>query len=205
MDVQSRNDIQSAALAFNGMADSLRTLYESWESKVLEPTLDLKQANEQITAQARELSVLNHKLGVQLQELNMKRDVAGRASAAKTRFAAAASHDLYQPMHAVGLLDKILAERQSSPEISGLLNEIQLSVSALESLFETLLDISRLDALVLYRGTPSATLLTTTLVSFLTLAAAAQEFPRPLLPRSAGATPVSLYHAPAPGSYRAIP
>ena len=146
IDVQSRDEIQSVAIAFNRMADSLRTLYESLESKVLERTLDLKQANEQITAQARELSLLNDKLGIQLQELNLKRDAADRASAAKTRFVAAASHDLRQPMHAVGLLVGILAERQISPEISGLLNKIQLSVSALENLFETLLDISRLDA-----------------------------------------------------------
>ncbi|HTB88838.1 MAG TPA: ATP-binding protein [Steroidobacteraceae bacterium] len=146
IDVQSRDEIQSVAIAFNGMADSLRTLYESLESKVLERTLDLKQANEQITTQARELSVLNGKLGVQLQELNVKRDAADRASAAKTRFVAAASHDLRQPMHAVGLLVGILAERQISPEISALLTKIQLSVSALENLFETLLDISKLDA-----------------------------------------------------------
>jgi signal transduction histidine kinase/CheY-like chemotaxis protein len=146
IDVQSRDEIQSVAIAFNGMAESLRTLYESLESKVLERTRDLKQANEQITTQARELSVLNDKLGVQLQELNVKRDAADRASAAKTRFVAAASHDLRQPMHAVGLLVGILAERQISPEISALLNQIQLSVAALENLFETLLDISRLDA-----------------------------------------------------------
>jgi signal transduction histidine kinase/CheY-like chemotaxis protein len=146
IDIQSRDEIQSVAAAFNGMAESLRTLYESLESKVLERTLDLAQANERISAQARELSALNARLGVQLQELNIKREAADRASAAKTRFVAAASHDLRQPMHAVGLLVGILAERQISPEISGLLNKIQLSVAALENLFETLLDISRLDA-----------------------------------------------------------
>jgi signal transduction histidine kinase/CheY-like chemotaxis protein len=146
IDVHSRDEIQSVAIAFNGMADSLRALYESLESKVLERTRDLAQANEQITTQARELSVLNDKLGVQLHELNVKREAADRASAAKTRFVAAASHDLRQPMHAVGLLVGILAERQISPEIGALLNKIQLSVSALENLFETLLDISRLDA-----------------------------------------------------------
>jgi signal transduction histidine kinase/CheY-like chemotaxis protein len=146
IDVHSRDEIQSVAIAFNGMADSLRTLYESLESKVLERTRDLKQANEQITTQARELSVLNDKLGVQLRELNVKRDAADRASAAKTRFVAAASHDLRQPMHAVGLLVGILADRQISPEIGALLTKIQLSVSALENLFETLLDISKLDA-----------------------------------------------------------
>jgi signal transduction histidine kinase/CheY-like chemotaxis protein len=146
IDVQSRDEIQLVATAFNGMADSLRTLYESLESKVLERTRDLAQANDQITAQARELSLLNGKLGVQLQELNVKRDAADRASAAKTRFVAAASHDLRQPMHAVGLLVGILAERRISPEISALLTKIKLSVSALENLFETLLDISKLDA-----------------------------------------------------------
>ena len=146
IEIESRDEIQSVATAFNGMADSLRTLYESLESKVLARTRDLAQANEQITTQARELSVLNGKLGVQLEELKVKREAADRASAAKTRFVAAASHDLRQPMHAVGLLVGILAERQISPEISGLLNKIQHSVSALENLFETLLDISRLDA-----------------------------------------------------------
>jgi signal transduction histidine kinase/CheY-like chemotaxis protein len=146
IEIQSRDEIQSVATAFNGMADSLRTLYESLESMVLERTLDLAQANEQITTQARELSVLNGKLGLQLEELKVKREAADRASAAKTRFVAAASHDLRQPMHAVGLLVGILAEMRMSPEISGLLNKIQLSVSALENLFETLLDISRLDA-----------------------------------------------------------
>jgi len=146
IDVQSRDEIQSVAIAFNGMADSLRTLYESLETKVLDRTRDLALANEQITTQARELSLLNDKLGVQLQELNVKRDAADRASAAKTRFVAAASHDLRQPMHAVGLLVGILAERQISPEIGALLTKIQLSVSALENLFETLLDISKLDA-----------------------------------------------------------
>jgi signal transduction histidine kinase/CheY-like chemotaxis protein len=146
IDVQSRDEIQSVAAAFNGMADSLRTLYENLESKVLERTRDLAQANEQITAQAREVAVLNDKLGVQLKELGLKREAADRASAAKTRFVAAASHDLRQPMHAVGLLVGILADRMTSPEIGGLLTQIQLSVSALENLFETLLDISRLDA-----------------------------------------------------------
>jgi signal transduction histidine kinase/CheY-like chemotaxis protein len=146
IEIQSRDEIQSVATAFNDMADSLRTLYESLESKVLERTRDLAQANDQITSQARELSLLNAKLGVQLEELNVKREAADRASAAKTRFVATASHDLRQPMHAVGLLVGILAERQMSPDISSLLNKIQLSVSSLESLFETLLDISRLDA-----------------------------------------------------------
>lgn len=146
IEIQSRDEIQSVATAFNGMADSLRTLYASLESKVLERTRDLAQANDQITTQARELSLLNGRLGVQLEELKLKREAADRASAAKTRFVATASHDLRQPMHAVGLLVGILAERQISPEISGLLNKIQLSVSALENLFETLLDISRLDA-----------------------------------------------------------
>ena len=146
IDIQSHDEIQSVAAAFNGMADSLRTVYENLETKVLERTRDLAQANERITTQAREVSVLNKKLGAQLQELNVKREAADRASAAKTRFVATASHDLRQPMHAVGLLVGILAERQISPEISGLLNKIQLSVSALENLFETLLDISKFDA-----------------------------------------------------------
>jgi signal transduction histidine kinase/CheY-like chemotaxis protein len=144
--VGSRDEIESVATAFNNMAESLRTLYESLEAKVLSRTRDLALANEQVTKQAQELYALNQKLSDQLRELDIKRQEADRANAAKTRFVAAASHDLRQPMHAVGLLVGILADRQISPEVSGLLAKIQHSVSALEDLFERLLDISKLEA-----------------------------------------------------------
>ena len=69
-----------------------------------------------------------------------------QANAAKTRFLAAASHDLRQPMHAIGLLTGILGERVQQADARAVLEMVQQSVSAMEKLFSSLLDISKLDA-----------------------------------------------------------
>jgi signal transduction histidine kinase/CheY-like chemotaxis protein len=71
---------------------------------------------------------------------------ANEASQAKTRFLAAASHDLRQPLHTIGLLVAALSLRPMAgrdKEIIGLLSQVTLALS--EQLDE-LLDISRLDA-----------------------------------------------------------
>ena len=76
----------------------------------------------------------------------MRKDEAEHANAAKTRFLAAASHDLRQPMQAISLLVEVLRGRITDSDASGLVDKVQTSVQALESLFVSLLDISRLDA-----------------------------------------------------------
>ena len=68
------------------------------------------------------------------------------ANAAKTRFLAAASHDLRQPIHAVGLLVGVLREYIRHPAASAVVERIQASVEGIESLLKGLLDISKLDA-----------------------------------------------------------
>jgi signal transduction histidine kinase/CheY-like chemotaxis protein len=71
---------------------------------------------------------------------------AEAASRAKTRFLAAASHDLRQPLHAMGLFAETLRHRVQDAEVADLVASIQASVDALEGLFGELLDLSRLDA-----------------------------------------------------------
>ncbi len=65
---------------------------------------------------------------------------------AKTRFLAAASHDLRQPMHALALTVGELREIARAPELAALARRIDRSVDALEDLLDALLDISKLDA-----------------------------------------------------------
>lgn len=72
--------------------------------------------------------------------------IADDANRQKTRFLAAASHDLRQPVHAIGLMVSALATEPLSPAASDMLNRLQLSVRGLDGLFGSLLDISRLDA-----------------------------------------------------------
>jgi signal transduction histidine kinase/CheY-like chemotaxis protein len=71
---------------------------------------------------------------------------ADHANRMKTRFLAAASHDLRQPMHALGLFSDSLRRRIADPQQRVLANRVCESVQALEKTFDALLDISRLDA-----------------------------------------------------------
>ena len=78
--------------------------------------------------------------------LKAQRDEASAASQAKSRFLAAASHDLRQPMHALGLFCSALVRKVQEPDQKHLIGNIQLSLQAMEGLFESLLDLSRLEA-----------------------------------------------------------
>lgn len=67
------------------------------------------------------------------------------ANRAKTQFFAAASHDLRQPLHAMGLFAEALRQRSKDTEVAHLVNSINSSVDALEGLFSELLDITKID------------------------------------------------------------
>lgn len=82
-------------------------------------------------------------------ELTERTADAEKANLAKSRFLAAASHDLRQPLHALGLFVGALGARVSDPDNQDLVNKIRTSVDALDDLFNALLDISKLDAGVL--------------------------------------------------------
>ncbi len=79
-------------------------------------------------------------------DLAAKKDMAERANFAKSRFFAAASHDLRQPLHALSLFVTALKARSLQPETQSLIDNIEASTAAMELLFNALLDISRLDA-----------------------------------------------------------
>lgn len=82
----------------------------------------------------------------QKEELVRQKDALDRANAAKTRFLAAASHDLRQPMQAIGLLVEALQERVEEAGTQRIVESIRSSVVAMSSLLNEILDISRLDA-----------------------------------------------------------
>ncbi len=81
--------------------------------------------------------------------LTAQKEEAERANLAKSRFLAAATHDLRQPMHALTLFVAALKERIQYPEVSRIVHNIESSVTAMQGMFNALLDISRLDAGVL--------------------------------------------------------
>ncbi|HEY7300817.1 MAG TPA: ATP-binding protein [Xanthobacteraceae bacterium] len=71
------------------------------------------------------------------------------ANLAKSRFIAAASHDLRQPLHALNLFVTQLRMEADPTEKARLAARIDAAVTAMNELFNALLDISRLDAGVL--------------------------------------------------------
>lgn len=79
-------------------------------------------------------------------ELRQQTEVANLANVTKSRFLAAASHDLRQPVHALNLYVGALQGRTMDPGTQRLVTQIDRSVAALDNLFVSLLDVSKLDA-----------------------------------------------------------
>jgi signal transduction histidine kinase len=83
------------------------------------------------------------------QQHRAARDDANNALQAKSQFLATASHDLRQPVHAMGLLIEAARRRNKSEAIAPLLDELQNCVSSVTLMFNSLLDLSRIEAGVL--------------------------------------------------------
>jgi signal transduction histidine kinase len=79
-------------------------------------------------------------------ELEAAKLAAERANSAKSRFLAAVSHDLVQPLNAAQLMTHSLAASLESPPQRDALGRISGALGATEDLLESLLDISRLEA-----------------------------------------------------------
>lgn len=103
--------------------------------EALERVFELKEHTDELLVQLR----------VEKQAAEEARRVAEVANRAKTQFFAAASHDLRQPLHAMGLFAEALRQKTHDGEVAQLVNSINSSVDALDGLFCELLDISRLD------------------------------------------------------------
>jgi signal transduction histidine kinase/CheY-like chemotaxis protein len=80
------------------------------------------------------------------QELANERDQSIAANVAKSKFIAVASHDLRQPMHAVNVYLDIVKADHFPEQDKLLLTKIKSSVTSLNSMFDSLLNISKLDA-----------------------------------------------------------
>ena len=81
-----------------------------------------------------------------IEQLKQQKDEAERANFAKSKFLAAASHDLRQPLYSLSLFTSVLDETITYPKVQKIVEQINISVLALNNLFDKLLDISQLDA-----------------------------------------------------------
>ncbi len=89
------------------------------------------------------LQIENRKL---VAELRQQKTIAEQANRDKSRFLASASHDLRQPMHALGLFANAFEKSKLSPHDRHLLLNLNRCIESLDHSFTAMLDVSRLDA-----------------------------------------------------------
>ncbi|GAB5488795.1 MAG: PAS domain-containing hybrid sensor histidine kinase/response regulator [Parasphingorhabdus sp.] len=101
-----------------------------------------------ITADRRQEQALESMVEQRTQQLTEANAALEKATRSKTRFLAAASHDLVQPMNAARLFTSALAEEIDDEVIEAqtLIKQIDHSIDMADKLLRTLLDISKLDA-----------------------------------------------------------
>ena len=102
----------------------------------------LERVNETLERRVRERTEELTRLNA---ELARAKGQAEEANISKTRFLAAASHDILQPLNAARLYVTSLVERNGGGEDARLVGNIDASLEAVEEIFGALLDISRLD------------------------------------------------------------
>lgn len=100
----------------------------------------------QVRARTEELTHVLRSLECTNAQLSAAKEDAEKANLSKTRFLAAASHDLLQPVVSAKLSISTLAELQENHEGKRLAQQVESSLQTIEDLIRTFLDISKLDA-----------------------------------------------------------
>ncbi|MGL5137302.1 MAG: hybrid sensor histidine kinase/response regulator, partial [Beijerinckiaceae bacterium] len=131
-------DIRSDHLPDGGRVTTYTDITESVEAEEA-----LALANEtlerRVTERTEELTSVNA-------ELSRAKAEADEANLSKTRFLAAASHDILQPLNAARLYTSAFVERVDDAEQAALARNAEASLDAVEEILTALLDISRLDS-----------------------------------------------------------
>ncbi|WP_067864583.1 PAS domain-containing hybrid sensor histidine kinase/response regulator [Neptuniibacter marinus] len=120
-------------------AEALELSHQLLEQRVEERTSALTALNNQLRSEITE------RAGVEARLREAKKE-ADQANLSKTKFLAAVSHDLLQPLNAARLFSGALSEQIKDPRNYNLVQSVSNSLDDVESLLRTLVDISKLDA-----------------------------------------------------------
>lgn len=120
-------------------AEALELSHQLLEQRVQERTSELTALNEQLRSEITERAGVE----ARLREAKLEADTANLS---KTKFLAAVSHDLLQPLNAARLFSGALSEQIKDPRNKNLACSVSNSLDDVESLLRTLVDISKLDA-----------------------------------------------------------
>jgi PAS domain S-box-containing protein len=130
------------------MASHGRIVYDAAGRAVrmLGITLDVTERKQAEQALRQSHEQLEQRVNERTQAVEEARKEAERANAAKSRFLAAASHDLRQPLQSVELYLSVLARLLVEPRHQEICAKIGLSLETMSELLDALLDISRLES-----------------------------------------------------------
>ena len=121
-------------------AEALHQAYQHLEERVNERTRELTELNAQLVSEVEERRHIERRL-------REAKHQADEANLSKTKFLAAVSHDLLQPLNAARLFTSALVEQEGCGETTQLtLRNISNSLDDVENLLGTLIDVSKLDA-----------------------------------------------------------
>ncbi len=123
-------EIRGQAMPGGGFVSTFSDITEH-----IEAAKALQQANESLEQRVTERT----------QELSQAKAEAEAANTSKSKFLAAASHDLMQPFNAMSLFTNMLNKKVQNTDLQELASNIQNSLSAAETLLSDLVEISRLD------------------------------------------------------------
>jgi len=113
---------------------------------ILNAGRELAETFELSLVRALDNEALVHQLTAEKQRAEGALLQAELANVSKSKFLAAASHDLRQPMHALTMFVEALKPHVQGPQGGELMHQVETSVDVLGDMFDALLDISRLDA-----------------------------------------------------------
>ncbi|MEM9440765.1 MAG: ATP-binding protein [Pseudomonadota bacterium] len=138
-------DVQANTLPGGGFLVELKDVTlearttETLEKRVAERTAELTETNARLTEQYEKKALVE-------EELRVAKERAEEAVSSKTRFLAAASHDLLQPVNAAKLLIFTLREAARKTDLKSMVERLEKAFSSSEYLLRSLLDISRLES-----------------------------------------------------------
>ncbi|ABM04258.1 fused PAS, GGDEF domain sensor protein and response regulator [Psychromonas ingrahamii 37] len=118
---------------------ALQKAHDQLERRVVERTSQLSSLNQKLLNEVEERRRVQTDLQAATRE-------AEQANFSKTKFLAAVSHDLLQPLNAAQLFTSSIVEKTVDAQLAPLINSVSSSLDDLENLICTLVDISKLDA-----------------------------------------------------------